>query len=144
MDANEFWCRAFLAMWNGEASRQRWKHDGLVEHCEQGADAALAVAQRRGMVTGERTARPVTQADVAQTVSDYLARGEPELERVEFAAERRSGGAWTLFAPVCPAGIIVRDGEERVEFSDGGGGVLRIKWGETMPPRPIEVWLERR
>src|SRR6478752_3267863 len=65
MDANEFWRRAFLASM-GEAYRalllgtNQSNHDWAAAYCERAADAALAVAQRRGMVTGERTAREIT------------------------------------------------------------------------------------
>lgn len=142
MDANEFWCRAFLAAMTGAYGMTRWRADGAADYCEQGADAALAVAQRRGMVTGERAARPVTQADVAQAVGDYLARAQPELERVEVKAtpDELKPGRWRVCVP--NVGVFVMlPGDERVTRPDGAA--IRIKWGET-PPRPVEVWLERR
>jgi hypothetical protein len=65
----------------------------------------------------------------------------PELERVEFTAEQ-DGDIWTLRAPGWTRGVQVRTGGERYPF--GPLDVLCIKWGETCPTKPIEVWLERK
>lgn len=126
MNANEFRCRAFLAAMGGhyaDRGSEVVNHDKAAVYCGDAADAALAVAQRRGMVDGG--AEP---------------RQEPELERVEFTADR-DGDAWTI--RIAGAGrFIVAEGAEvscRV-----GGPIIHIKWGETMPPKPIEVWIERK
>jgi hypothetical protein len=131
MDANEFWCRAFLAEMNGTSSRTmvNWEHERAADRFEKAADAALSVAQRRGMVTGERTA----SAEPPQAA-------EPELERVEFTATSR-GDMWELHGAELGSGIQVFAGRETYPM---GGATVRIKWGETMPPKPIEVWIERR
>jgi hypothetical protein len=39
------------------------------------------------------------------------------------------------------AGFHAQDGTERVTLASGH--VARIKWGESCPPKPIKVWLER-
>lgn len=148
MQADEFWCRAFLAamppVFQAVAFTGAGK-DSFATQCEDMANAALAVAQRRGMVTGERTAaRPVTQADVAQVVSDYLSRGAqpgPTLERVEFAADvdRHEPNRWWI--GVHEIGVFrARPGEPTASLGDN---TIRIKWGES-PPKPIEVWIERK
>jgi hypothetical protein len=116
MDANEFWCRAYLVAM-GEHVRD-------LERCEEVANAALWRAQRRGMVTGERAAS-----------------AGPELERVEFTAER-DGDLWTLRGwELGSAGIQVLAGRESYPM---GAAVVHIKWDETCPPKPIEVWLVRK
>lgn len=128
MNANEFWCKAFLAAM-GEAYREilqgtnRENHDWPAAYAGRAADAALSVAQRRGMVTVERAAPG------------------PQLERVEFTAEL-DGDIWTLCAPGWTSGVQVRTGGERYPF--GPIDTLFIKWGESSPPKPIEVWIERR
>jgi hypothetical protein len=81
------------------------------------------------MVTGERTA----SAEPPQAA-------EPELERVEFTATSR-GDMWELHGAELGSGIQVFAGRETYPM---GGATVRIKWGETMPPKPIEVWIERR
>lgn len=132
MDSNDFWCRAFLAAANNGRD---------LDGCERAADAYLTVAQRRGMVTGERAARAVTQADIAQAVGDYLSRSAqtgPTLERVEFKAWPVEGNQWTVRAPGIGA-LLVQSGCERFSVN---GASIRIKWGES-PPQPIEVWIER-
>lgn len=78
MDANEFWCRAYLAAMGGQYAPDgegvRWENHGApAVYCEAAANAHLAVAQRRGMVTGERTA----SAAVCQAALDSI-RGEPD------------------------------------------------------------------
>lgn len=129
MQEQEFWCRAFLAAMGGvytdQADSVRWEHHAApAAYCESAADAALEVAQRRGMVTGERAAS-----------------APPELERVEFTAEHAYAGRWTLKTKMYPDGLALVEFDNNVELDDGN--VLHIKWGETMPPQPIEVWLER-
>jgi hypothetical protein len=119
MDANEFWCRAYLVAM-GEHVRD-------LERCEEVANAALWRAQRRGMVTGERAA----SAPAA----------EPELERVEFTAELTDYGNWIMRAPEWGGAVCVTPGFGSIAYR---GDMFRIKWGDTMPPKPIEVWLERR
>jgi hypothetical protein len=165
MDANEFWCRSFLAAM-GEHVRD-------LERCEEVANAALWRAQRRGVVTGERAASaPVgaaalrrrvimvddvttepdsaTQANVRiviehrmadRAVGPVVAMGAPlEPERAEFTAYR--GLEWWLI-DVHDVGVFrVEPGKEHSEMATGAA--IRIKWGETTPPRPIEVWIERR
>lgn len=175
MDANEFRCRAFLAAM-GEAYRalllgtNQSNHDWAAAYCERAADAALAVAQRRGMVTGERTGQASeiealrsaglrwlgalrsNNADATEAAERDLLRAaealdcgqanaQPEPERVEFTAERR-GDLWEVYGHELGAGIQAFTGRET--YPMGNGVVVRIKWGETMPPKPIEVWLERR
>lgn len=57
MNPSDFWCRAFLAAMTGNYSHSEWdERSASADVCEKAADAALAVAQRRGMVTGEREA----------------------------------------------------------------------------------------
>jgi hypothetical protein len=152
MDANEFWCRAFLAEMNGTSSRTmvNWEHERAADRFEKAADAALSVAQRRGMVTGER-ANNVDAAEAAEQdllrAAEALDRGHasaqptaPKLERVEFTATSR-GDMWELHGAELGSGIQVFAGRETYPM---GGATVRIKWGETMPPKPIEVWIERR
>jgi hypothetical protein len=139
MNSDEFWCRAFLS-----AMRD---HAGDLERCQEIADAALWRAQRRGMVTGERTgARPVTQADVAQAVSDYLYRGaqidRPAPEAVEFTAEPYDQDHWAVSVPGYRIRFLVSPGNDT--FDRIGGDVFRVQWGKTCPPKPIKVWLERK
>jgi hypothetical protein len=174
MDANEFWCRAFLAEMNGTSSRTmvNWEHERAADRFEKAADAALSVAQRRGMVTGERAgqgseiealrsaglrwlgalrANNVDAAEAAEQdllrAAEALDRGHasaqptaPKLERVEFTATSR-GDMWELHGAELGSGIQVFAGRETYPM---GGATVRIKWGETMPPKPIEVWIERR
>jgi hypothetical protein len=140
MDSNEFWCRAFLttiAPVFQACIGTGAEESSVAAQCADMADAALAVAQRRGMVTASQgrwldtwKAQPATPA----------VRPAPELERVEFTAER-DGDIWTLRAPGWTRGVQVRTGGERYPF--GPLDVLCIKWGESCPPKPIEVWLER-
>lgn len=207
MDASEFWCRAFLAEMNGACSRTmvNWEHERAADRFEKAADAALAVAQRRGMVTVERaadaapvesqatSAKPervdrrqrwtfkptretfgvwelyapgnvaalryqlrdghVRKMDLAASVLlssddwefagiDPETRAAPELERVEFKAtpDDLKPGWWRVLVP--DVGVFVMlPGDESVTRTDGSG--IRIKWGESMPPQPIEVWIER-
>lgn len=192
MDSNEFWCRAFLETLApvfqaciGTGARE----DNVAAQCVDMADAALAVAQRRGMVTagesetkvapGQRWRNIATGdafrvrdvADGAATLvkiaplhaGDHLRRvtcadlldghvweREPEQapqgERVEvwpvdFTAER-DGDLWTLRGwELGNAGIQVLAGRETYPM---GAAVVHIKWAETMPPKPIKVWLERK
>jgi hypothetical protein len=179
MDGNDFWCRAFLATMGGHYTPT--DHGKVVDHgpaaswCEKAADAALAVAQRREMVTGSAEPRrsPTAAFDALQRASlrwlaaakandeaEFEAAGEallkaaeaiesdrapaerpvPELERVEFVAWPAEGKQWTLRAPRIGA-LLVPSGRER--FSVNGIAVL-VKWGETCPTKPIEVWLERK
>ena len=189
MDANEFWCRAFLAAMGGSyAEHGTWENHGApAAYCERAADAALAAAQRRGMVAPLRTA---TMVDVDQRwkllatgeafrvrdVADGVAtlvklaplHAQDHLRRVTYA-ELLDGHLWELEtpSPERPGATL-----ERVEFTAGleagfwligvhDVGVframpdeeivtgpscttIRIKWGETMPPKPIEVWVERK
>lgn len=213
MNSDEVWCRAFLEAMGGIYANGAGgpEHDANATYCEKAADAALAVAQRRGMVTGERAvARPVTQADVAQVVSDYLSRSAPvapvapdqywrltttgdvfrvravaagvatlvklaplhsgdhlrrvtcaelqdgitwerepeqapqgervEVWPVDFTA-KRDGDMWTLHGwELGGAGIQVLAGRETYPM---GAAVVHIRWAETMPPKPVKVWLER-
>lgn len=120
MDAKEFWCRSYLAAMHGtyteHADGGRWgNHETPAVYCEAAADAALEVARRRGMVTGERTA------------------SAPEIERLKFTAER-DGDICTIHS----SGLI-----HGVRYPIGPIDVLCVKWAETMPPKPIEVWIER-
>jgi hypothetical protein len=143
MDASEFWCRAFLVAMRGSYTEHgEWDNHGApAAYAERAADAALAVAQRRGMLTGERaTQRSTNQADVAQAVSNYLSRdAQPEFERVEFTSERDGD----RFAIVVEAVGVFRvlAGDEAARLSTGE--TIRVKWSETSPPKPIEVWVER-
>lgn len=164
MDSNEFWCRAFLAAMHGEYSADvRWDNHGApASYCERAADAALAVAQRRGMVTGERAAAPEDQP-AGCTCRLVMGLGDPSgprralvpsrepcpvhapdrghvLERVEFTAEL-DGDIWELRTKMYQSGLIVSNGDDRLAMIDGN--TIRIKWGETSPPKPIEVWIER-
>jgi hypothetical protein len=193
MDANEFWCRAYLVAMSGQYAPDgegvRWENHGApAVYCEAAANAHLAVAQRRGMVTGERTsalgalrelAHDLTELSVSRAKAaaskagtdagtrrggqaDGLreaaavvlqrageieaasagpaASAAPQLERVEFTAEPGQGG-WAI--SVAGAGWWhVKECQESVSLA--GVTIYRIKWGETTPPRPIEVWLERR
>jgi hypothetical protein len=153
MDASEFWCRAFLAEMNTSRA-------GL-DSCEKNADAALAVAQRRGMVaTGQagaldtlrRTAIRWVNAAMANDVDEYEAASDdlmkaaealgpaPTLERVEFTAERVDPGLWVLHGEAF--GIVNCD-ERRDAMALNDGTTIRITWGETAAPNPIEVWIER-
>lgn len=135
MQANDFWCRAFLAAMTGAYGMTRWRADGAADYCEQAADAALEVARRRGMIAG---------ALPGDAVPADPPRPAPTLERVEFTAEpsgEHGSGVWLLKTARWPRGIILLDGDECVDIADGTR--IRIKWGESMPPRPIEVWIER-
>jgi hypothetical protein len=186
VDANEFWCRAFLAAMGGSyAEHGTWENHGApAAYCEKAADAALAVAQRRGMVTGGTMSEVASEAarlsalghDEAVAVGNARAcatyagsqpekrralliecagwalagiaameksapRQDPELERIEFTAERCSGGGWVLISAACLGGMTVSPGDDVVNLDDGR--VMRIKWNESLPPKPIEVWIER-
>lgn len=127
--ADEFWCKVFLAAIPQVFQACAFtgaKEGHVVAQCADLADAALVVARERGMVTGERPA----SADEA-----------PELERVEFkvAPDELKPGWWRVLVP--DVGVfVVQPGEERRQNTVAA---IRIKWGETMPPKPIEVWLER-
>ena len=68
------------------------------------------------------------------------ARPEPEAERVEFTAER-DGDIWTIYAKGLIHSAQVRSGGDR--YPIGPLDTLRITWGDSMPPKPIEVWIER-
>lgn len=118
MNSNEFWCRAFLTgMDNGVC----------LDGCVRAADAALEVAQRRGMVTVERA--PVEG---------------PALEPVEFTVRRDlSSDTWCI--GVNDAGVFrVIPGEERRSIVSGSVvHTIRVQWGESNPPKPIKVWIER-
>lgn len=166
MDANEFWCRAFLAAMSGTYAQEgSWdNHECPANYCERSADAALAVAQRRGMVAAasmdplRRAARRWILAARANNTDDFDAAeadlvkaaealvGDPApgptLERVEFTAEPSHGDP-DLWA-VCIKGVdktfYVCSGEEH----PGGLSLgMRIKWNESAPPKPIEVWIDR-
>jgi hypothetical protein len=117
MDASEFWCRAFLA------AMKDWTDAPTA--CAGAADAALAVAQRRGMVA-----------------SGAEPRHEPTLERVEFTAERdgREPGLWSIHSAAFGSALVQDD---RETWTIDGGMNIRIKWGETAPQTPIEVWIEK-
>jgi hypothetical protein len=127
MNSDEFWCRAFLVAMGpaySDEPRRGDSHDELSAYCRGAADAALAEARDAGMVTGERAAS-----------------AGPELERVEFTAER-DGDLWTLRGwELGSAGIQVLAGRESYPM---GAAVVHIKWDETCPPKPIEVWLVRK
>lgn len=133
MEANEFWCRAFLAAMGAsfvDETRRGVVHPQMADYAGAAADAALSVASERGMVTGE----PAGRSDV-----------EPaEAERVEFTAERdgREPGLWEICSPGWTQPVQVRAGGERYYF--GPLETLRVKWAETSPPKPLGVWLERR
>jgi hypothetical protein len=115
MNASEFWCRAFLGAMS--------EHIGDLERCEEVANGALWRAQQRGMVTPA----------AAQTPQ------EPKVERLEFTAERADHGLWDIKAE--PFGVIRVCSEQRTTQLNWGRA--RIVWGQTVPPRPIEVWIER-
>lgn len=199
MNSNDFWCRAFLEAMNTSRA-------GL-DACEREANAALAVAQRRGMVTVSEAPGPAAAPEpdvlgwLAAQESDqgsgprfgvwrpsrgayqerrfYARRVEwtsaglclvgdeggqelafavlhimrdwtmveapgPKLERVEFTAEprgARGSGLRALRTASYPEGLIVVTGDESFTLHDGNR--VRIKWGESSPPKPIEVWIER-
>lgn len=130
MEDREFWCRAFLAAMGAsyvDETRRGVVHSQMADYADAAADAALSVASQRGMVTGEPAGRPDVEP--------------PEAERVEFTAER-DGDIWTIRGgPPLANGVQVRTGGER--YPVGPLDVLYVKWSETMPPKPIEVWLER-
>lgn len=126
MDAKEFWCRAFLAAMGGnyvDPSGAGVNHALSAAGCAEAADAALAAARERGMISGEQLA----------------AEQKPDAERVEFTAER--DGEWWLIDIQGAGRFRVTSEEDRLVLL--GGRVMRIKWGESMPPKPIEVWIER-
>jgi hypothetical protein len=100
---------------------------------ERRAWVALAEALDAAADRDERTARAPASPPAESPA--------PELERVDFTAEQ-DGDIWTLRAPGWTRGVQVRTGGERYPF--GPLDVLCIKWGETCPPKPIEVWLERK
>lgn len=130
MRAEEFWCRAFLAAMDAgyaDPARRSMSHDEMALYGEQAADAAVSVAQRRGMVTSGHApdARPATTR-----------------ERITVYSVDRTGDLWTISGPeIGGRGIQVHAGREA--YPMGNGVTVRIVWGETMPPKPIEVWLER-
>ncbi len=167
MNERDFWCRAFLAaMQAGHASdsRNSLTHEALALYGEQAADAAIDVARRRGMVTGDRQGSALDAAairwlnalranDVAASEAaerDLLRSAEaldraqaaaPELERVEFTARPAVGAeGWNLYIKRMGGCVVVPAGCATVAF---GGVVYRIAWAETMPPKPAEVWIER-
>lgn len=121
MDASEFWCRAFLA-------EMMTSRAGL-DACERTANDALAVAQRRGMVTGGEEPRQ-----------------EPTLERVDFTAERdgREPGLWSIQSSAFGGSGYALVQDDRETWTIDGGMNIRIKWGETAPQTPVEVWIERK
>ncbi len=193
MDASEFWCRAFLAEMTSsrETLDNLTTYADLAGHYEKAADAALAVAQRRGMVAAppERAPTGMVGFDTYQDGDAFVVRATgvredvrvqrgatsialrdgrtmrlrwsdtmfgrpvevsidpvgsgqapgPTLERVEFTAERDR--PWWLIG-VHDVGVFrTVSGEERVALTTGAA--IRIKWGETAPPKPIEVWIEK-
>lgn len=113
MDANEFWCRAFLV-----AMGDYVDDPGA---CEDAANAALAVAQRRGMV-----AAPPESQTTGQMGFDWEQDGDFMIVR----------------ATSVPENVRVALGTESVVLRDGR--TMVIKWGESAPPKPIEVWIERK
>lgn len=124
MNIDDFWCRAFLAAMGD--------HTIDLERCEEIANGALWRAQKNGMVPSARPGNDLP-ADPP--------RPAPTLERVECTAER-AGDMWIIRGGTWQTnGLHVRGGEDRVPV--GASGVVHIKWGETSPPKPIEVWLER-
>lgn len=129
MDASEFWCRAFLAATSGhyaDRGAEVMIHDGAATYCGEAADAALAVAQRRGMVDGPRKAQP---------------RPGGVRERVEFTASRHSDAGWIVCTSMYMAGVVAVEGAGPIRMADGN--TVHVVWGETMPPKPIEVWIEK-
>lgn len=191
MNSSEFWCRAFLetlAPVFQACIGTGAKEDNVVAQCADMADAALAVAQRRGMVTaGEGETQVATGqhwrntatgdafrvrdvADGTATLvklaplhaADHLRRvmcaelqdgitwereseQAPQGERVkvwpvDFTAER-DGDLWTLRGwELGSAGIQVLAGRDTYPM---GAAVVHIRWAETVPPKPVKVWLER-
>lgn len=128
MNSDEFWCRAFIAAMGGnytDAAREIMDHDTAATYAEKAADAHLAVAQRRGMVTA---------GDVAKAPVE-----RPASEPVEFTAAPADHGQWVLRVSDLSGGFLVPSGLETVGVN---GVVVRIQWGDA-PPRPIKVWLER-
>lgn len=127
MTSDEFWCQAFLAAMQGSYAQEgTWSnHNVPAAYCKEAAHAALAAAQRCGMVTGEASAGPVERH---------------ASESVEFTVYR-AGEMWHLNSPHLDGGIQVHS--EQLTYPIGGGVVAHITWGETMPPKPIEVRLER-
>lgn len=126
MNIDDFWCRAFLAAMGD--------HTIDLERCEEIANGALWRAQKNGMVP---SALPGNDMPADPT------RPASTLERVEFTAHQLGDRSimWILRGPRLPSGGVEVDaGEERVETI---AGTFRIRWGETSPPKPIEVWLER-
>lgn len=133
MNIDDFWCRAFLAAMGGEyAGHTRWENHGApAAYCERAADAALDVAKRRGMIADAMPGNDLP--------ADHP-RQAPTLERVEFTAEQADHGMWVLSAPELGGSIWATSGRESIDYN---GAIVRIKWGETSPPKPIEVWIER-
>jgi hypothetical protein len=127
MDASEFWCRAFLVAMRGSYSEHgEWENHGSpAAYAERAADAALAVAQRRGIVKGR------TRSDM-----------EPEFERVGFSWEK-SGDTWIIYATGVPSKFSVAEGCDSVILLDDGRAA-RVGWSEASGARrPYEVWVER-
>lgn len=99
-------------------------------------------------VVSEAAKQSRTEDQIASAIERWRAsnglpadppRPAPTLERVEFTAERDQG--WWLIG-VHDVGVFrVLPGDERCTMTTGP--VIRIKWGESMSPKPIEVWLER-
>lgn len=169
MREEEFWCRAFLAAIPPVFQTCAFTGAGggsVAAQCADMADTALAVAQRRGMVTGERTVPEDRPAGcTCQFVTGLGSPSGPArralvptrepcpvhapdrgrvLERVEFTAERRGAadsGLWALRTATYPDELVVVDGDKPFTLTDGNR--IHIKWGES-PPKPIEVWLERK
>jgi hypothetical protein len=149
MDSNEFWCRAFLTTMApvfqaciGTGAEE----SNVAAQCADMADAALAVAQRRGMVTAGDHLRRVTCAELQDGITwERDPEQAPQGERVEvwpvdFTATR-DGDLWTLHGwELGGAGIQVLAGRESYPM---GAAVVHIKWCESCPPKPIKVWLER-
>lgn len=127
MNSNEFWCRAFLAAMTGNYTREEpgLDHATNARYCDLAADAALAVAQRRGMVTASACAQRIALVDPTT---------------IEFTA-KRDGDLWMLISPELAGVITVHS--EQLTYPLGGGVVAHIAWGETCPPKPIEVRLVR-
>jgi hypothetical protein len=160
MNDREFWCKAFLAAMGpaySDEPRRGDSHDELSAYCRGAADAALEEARDAGMVTGERATDHASEIDALRAnnvdaseaaerdllrAAEALDRGQatgPELERVEFTAER-DGDTWTLSIPDVGR-FLVTEGAELI--SRAGVAVIHVKWGESMPPQPVEVWIER-
>lgn len=127
MNIDDFWCRAFL-----EAMGD---HTIDLERCEEIANGALWRAQKNGMVPSARPGNDLP-ADPP--------RPAPTLERVAFTTQRdMNDDTWCIGVHDVGAFRVI-PGEERRSIATGSVvHTIRIKWGETSPPKPIEVWLER-